>query len=253
MKASEIQPATTPARSPKYPCIDIGTAIEKAKLIFRETGRHPTDFEVIARCWGSKPTSGTFRITLAALRAFGLLESVTSGAHRLEKLSALALDIVADYAHGSGGWQAAVRTAALKPPIYASLWERYSTDLPADDELRRYLIRERGFTDRGAGEFLNQCRVTLGFAHLSKAGKQPDGAIVGEDGDVHPPASGRGAGAPTASQPVVPPSGPCQATLPLGEGLCLLQWPPNMSAGDFSYFEAWLQVVTRVVKSSIHV
>lgn len=244
--------ASTPAshRSPKYPCLDLSTAIDRATIVFQEVGRHPTGIEVLAKCWGFKPTSGTFRINLAAVRAFGLLEGYLNGALRLGKLTALALDIVVDYASGSAEWRHAVQTAARKPQIYSALWERYSTDLPADDELRRYLIREKSFTDKAAGEFIKQFRATAAFVQSAAAGGPSDGRTADDRCDS--PVAGADFGPPMASRHVLQrtakQAGLRQDVFTLEEGECILQWPNELSPTGFEDFRDWLNLVIRKAK-----
>jgi hypothetical protein len=182
-----------------------------------------------------------------------LLESSLNGALRLEKLSALALDIVVDYPNGSTQWRQAVQAAARKPHVYSALWERYSTDLPADDELRRYLIRERAFTDKAAGEFIKQFRATVAFAQSTMAGGSSDHGTADDQGN--PSVASAELEATTASRPALQrptnPAGFRQDVFTLEEGQCVLQWPNDLTPTGFEDFEAWLNLVIRKARRSI--
>src|SRR5207249_11431587 len=60
-------------RSPSYPGINLEEAIERAKIIYERERRHETAENTILEHWGYKPKSGAGIMTLAALKAFGLL------------------------------------------------------------------------------------------------------------------------------------------------------------------------------------
>jgi hypothetical protein len=167
MAAKESLPGRRPAiRSPNYPAINLREALAKARVFLDQIGRHPAGLETIAKLWGSTPKSSGFKLHLAALRAFSLLDNAPGGKDRMVRLSGLALDILADYPEGSGGHRSALQRAALSPGIHAELRERYGPTLPADDEVRRYLVRERVFNDRAVGDFIQEYKDTMAFANL---------------------------------------------------------------------------------------
>jgi hypothetical protein len=174
-------------RSPNYPAVSLKEAVTKAREIYDSaTKRHAVGVEVIASVWGNKPKSSTFKITLAAMQYFGLLAEAPNGEHRLLKLTPLALDIIADYAEGSAERSAAIQKAALLPKIHAELWKRWGAELPPDGEIRRYLVRERGFNDNTVAEFIKEYKDTLSFAKLGTGGKitGADTAADGEHADA---------------------------------------------------------------------
>ena len=69
----------------------------------------------------------------------------------------------------------AIMEAAVRPKLHAELWQRYSLPLPADDEIRRFLVREKGFNDKTVDEFIEEFKETLSFAGWLRSDKIMDG------------------------------------------------------------------------------
>lgn len=170
-------------RSPNYPYLNLPTAIEKVRLLFKEIGRHPVGIPVLIGKLGYTAKSSSGKKALGALRAFGLVQDSKSDGDQLVKLSHRALDIVADYKEGDPEWVAAVAKAARSPKLHSLLLQKYENALPPDDELKRYLVRvyDPPFTDAGAGEFIAELRSTLAFSErhspavdTSKNGSGPE-------------------------------------------------------------------------------
>src|SRR5262249_1623676 len=173
-------------RSPNYPAVNLATAVRRAGELYNGAQRHAVGIETVARLWGFSPKSSNFKVLLAAMRAFGLIEDQPSGQEQLVKLSSQGLDIVTDYPEGSPERQKAIEQAALRPKLHAELWKRYGGTLPVDHEIRRHLVKERGFHDKTVGDFIAEYKETLSFAKLAG-----DAKMV-----VEPPASGGEANPP---------------------------------------------------------
>jgi hypothetical protein len=174
-----------PKRSPNYPGIDLKAAVEKLNSLFKAAKRHPVGVGIAITSMGYSPKSSSGMIAMGALRAFGLLEDVKDQKEPMVKLSITGLDIVADYPSNSEGWCTAVATAALNPKIHNDLWTRYGESLPVDDEIQRYLIREKGFIDSAAVQFIAEYKSTLAFAKLTSGDIIDPDAIEDEpEGDA---------------------------------------------------------------------
>jgi hypothetical protein len=159
-------------RSPSYPGIGLGEAVEKAAVLYQKEGRHAAPTDVITTHWGYKPKTGPGLVAVAALKKFGLLEDEGGNGSRRARLTPLALSIVLDEPD-SPERQQLVREAALTPPIHAELWSDFGGRLPSDQNLRRTLVLERGFTDSGAHQFIRQFKNTILFAALDEPDKMP--------------------------------------------------------------------------------
>jgi hypothetical protein len=160
-------------RSPSYPGIALGEAIQKAAVLYEKEGRHAADSDTITGHWGYKPKTGPGMVSIAALKRFGLLEDVEGNGARRARLTPLALSILLDV-EGSPERQKWVREAALMPKIHAELWEQFDGRLPSDQNLRRTLELDRAFTTSGAQQFIRQFKATIAYAKLAEADKMPE-------------------------------------------------------------------------------
>jgi hypothetical protein len=221
------------------------------KLLNSPVGRHAVGVEVVVREGGYSPTSSTGKLRLAAWRSFGLLNTVEGGKDRMVRLSPLALDIVADYADGSPQQVEAIKKAALTPRMHNDLYTRYGIPLPPDDEIRRYLVRERGFNDKTVGEFIEEYKATISFAKLTGADKMAsadapaNGYEQGEEG-VDDPGEQVRRQRRRHMQP-----GMKEAVLPLGEGDVVVRYPERISSQSLEDLEDWMQLMIRRMKRSV--
>jgi hypothetical protein len=184
-------------RSPNYPVFDLGAAVAKAKGLFAEIKRHAVGADVVISNLGYTPKSSSGQKAIAALRSFGLLADQKDNADSTVRFSDTGLDIVADCDEGSTAWRTAVQAAALRPAIHKELWDRYSGEVPPDQELRRYLIRVRepNFNDNSVDDFIGEFKRTIAYAGLG----QDD--IIGEESTPEPGEGDREM-PPTTANPV---------------------------------------------------
>jgi len=161
-------------RSPAYPYIDLGKAIEKAMAI-NDAGASRTALppETFYKIWNLGAQSSGARQTMAALNHFGLVEYLGRGDDRKVKLSELALRIVHDKRPESTERLSAIQEAALTPPIHTELYEKYGQFLPADVVLETFLLRDKGFNDGAAQSLVAEYKATLELARLDKPGNMP--------------------------------------------------------------------------------
>jgi hypothetical protein len=179
--ANEAQPERHRERSPSYPGIALERALGLARKIYEKEGRHETPAVAIWQHWGMKPKTGPALVAIGALKRFGLLEGKATAL----RLSRLALDIIQDEREDSTERTNRIREAALSPPIHKQLWEKYGGHIPSDANLKFMLMRELGFTDRGADELIQEFRRTISFARLGEPGLQSgnkDDKLNGEEG-----------------------------------------------------------------------
>jgi hypothetical protein len=172
-------PGIPKTRSPNFPALTLEVAIQRARQVLRAVGRIPTSEEVLANVWSLSNKSSTFRLSIAALRAYGLLSDQPGPKGDLLKISPLALDILEDFPAGSPQQREAIQKAAVSPRIHNTLYVRYGPTLPADAEVRRYLIREHEppFNDNTVDEFIAKYKTTISYAGFGACGK-----IEGEAG-----------------------------------------------------------------------
>lgn len=161
-------------RSPSYPFIGLPEAVERARSLYAAARRSAVSADAAAESWGYSAKSSGGKQTVAALRAFGLLEG--EGAVRLTDR---AVHILLN--EGSEERDRLLRQVALAPPVYTRLWERYGPDLPSDKGLQTHLVLEMGFNENAVVDVIRGYKGTLDFAKLrgpEKAPASPAPALV---------------------------------------------------------------------------
>ncbi len=162
----------TRERSPNYPTIDLEAAVAAIASIYKSEKRGQIPWSLAAKAMGYQALSGPVRSRIAALRQYGLIET-TPGEHL--RISEHGFDLVAS-PKGSPAYMAALRDAALEPPLFREL-------LPAqeqsDDALIYRLQREKRFSEEGARRAIRAFRATMTFAKLDE--ERYDGG-TGDDG-----------------------------------------------------------------------
>ena len=160
-------------RSPAYPGISLEEAITRARQVYTHERGNKAHVPAIYSHWNYGIKSGKARVTLAALKYYGLIKLEGSGDSRQGRLTSLALDILLDDREGSDDRVEAIKKAALSPAIHSELWNNYQGNFPSDESLKFSLQREMGFTERGVKEFLEQFNSTLAYAKLSSSEDMP--------------------------------------------------------------------------------
>jgi len=146
-------------RSPNYPAIGLGEAIEALRAIWSKEQRTPVTPDVAAKHLGYKGLNGLVRMKLSALKKFGLLEAGNSG-WRVSDLGLRVLHNKLD----SEPYLKAVREAALRSELFRKLFTTHSQ--ASDDALRSHLLLHESFTEAGAREFIKAFRNTLAVAKM---------------------------------------------------------------------------------------
>ncbi len=156
-------------RSPSYPFVHLEEAIERAASIYGVVQDAAVSPEYLASLWGYKARTSNVRSLIAALKKFGLLEEASAPKGRNLRLSKFAVSILLtnDPEHRREHMDG-LRQAALTPPAYNALFEKWGPHLPSDAAMRLYLITELNFTESVVGDFIKDYRRTLAFAQLDK-------------------------------------------------------------------------------------
>ena len=174
--STDTTPKAARLRSPSYPGIDLESAIKRAQEFYDQEKRNAANAEIAVKHWGFKPTSGGGFVVIAALKAFGLVSDTGSGKSRKIQLTDLALRIILDKRPDSPERDSAIKQAALMPKIHASLWTKYRSNLPSDENLKHELIFERKFNENTVGDFIKEYRDTIKFAKLADSDSIPPSA-----------------------------------------------------------------------------
>ncbi len=235
-------------RSPNYPVVDLGTAVELAGKIEKYAQRHPVPADAaVDKAWGFKASGSYGAQCIAALRQFGLLQEEDGTAKRHVRLT----DEGAKIVHNHPDKVAIIKEAAVKPKVHANIWAKYGGELPPDDTIRTYLLfdHQPPFNPATVGDFLKQFRQTISFSGLDLLADESQNTAI-PPGKV---AKVNLTGFVPAVEIKRPPlkSGITQAVFPLDEGEALLQMPERFSKESFEDFEAWIKLVLKKAKRSI--
>jgi len=148
-------------RSPNYPAISLGDAIERTRRVYDAEKRTPASADTILTHLGYKPGAGPGYRVLSALRHYGLLEE-HSGRDRLSDTAFHILTL----SDTSPDRQTAVRDAAMRPTLFRQVFDHYKGEVPSDLNLRDYLIKSHSFNPDSVANFIRAFRETLEFAKL---------------------------------------------------------------------------------------
>jgi hypothetical protein len=246
-------------RSPSFPFISLPRAIERIKSFDANHKRNATRVVVAAETWHYGPKSSGALQTIAALKAYGLLEDVGGSDDRRVQLTELANRILRDSRPGAR--EQAIRDAALRPRLIGEYVRRWCPDRPSDTHRVSELHLDRRFTEEAARNFIKVFDDTISYAALDKtdsdAESRPDNEIAyevegqGSDLGQSSQRSDQGRLAEPAD------SGPKHLTeraiFPLPEGLVVLEVPTQLSQASYQDLEAWMEVMLRRIKRSVKI
>jgi hypothetical protein len=154
-------------RSPNYPAIPLGEAVELARRLYAAEKRTAVTPEAAVRAWGHGAVSGSARIRLGALRKYGLIDHGAQGL----RVSDLALQLI-QYPPDTSEYRAALREAALAPQLFRELRETHAD--ASEHSLRAYLVTRKGFSETGAAQVIKAFRATMALAKLGDSGHIED-------------------------------------------------------------------------------
>jgi hypothetical protein len=141
-------------RSPNYPSIGLGEALDIARKLYKAEKRSSMSPDVAARAMGYNALHGPARSRIGALRKYGLLDNTREGV----RLSELAITIL--YPPTDADATAAIREAALRPGLFRELAELGGA---SDTNLVGRLVHQ-GFTEAGAKAAVASYRATISLA-----------------------------------------------------------------------------------------
>jgi hypothetical protein len=142
-------------RSPRAPRHSLGDAVSYARKIYEGVHRSPIDSNTAFQLMGFAGKSGTSATALGSLRQYGLID----GAGDRTRISELAMRIL-EPASETERMESASE-AAHHPDVFRAIYDRFEGRVPAADEpLRAYLIREKGFSRSGADDCIKAFRET---------------------------------------------------------------------------------------------
>lgn len=239
-KDSETKTKKKRTRSPNFPYVDLEKAVERTRELYEKDKAHPVPITVVHDRWNYKRLSGVLQQTVAALKAYGLVEVSGSGDKREIKVSEAGRKIVLDTSDSPQ----LLKGAALQPPIFRHLWERYGDQgLPSDDVIREYLLFDHDppFNEEAVDAAIERFKETVEYANLSESDIISDEG-EGEEADEEVGPERKNLGATGQKTKLPPPTGQMKNfTFPLiGGDVATLQVPHPMSKKNFEALKRFL-------------
>jgi len=153
-------------RSPAYPSIPLGVAMEKAKAQYDEEGKYPAPLSSAFKAWGYSAKSSGGRDVRASLRYFGLIIIEGEGDLAKVKLTEDALRVLTDKREDQSEKNAIIRRLALTPAAHKKLWVKYPEGIKSDATAAHYLVWEEGFNQSAAEALITEFKETAAFSRL---------------------------------------------------------------------------------------
>ena len=153
-------------RSPAYPSIPLGAAIEKAQAQYDAEGKYAAPLSSAFKAWGYSPKSSGGRDTRASLRYFGLIVVEGDGEMAKIKLTEDALRVLIDKREDQTERNAVIRRLALNPVSHKKIWSKFSEGIKSDATAKHFLVWEEGYNESAAEALIAEFKETAAFARL---------------------------------------------------------------------------------------
>lgn len=153
-------------RSPNYPTIPLGEAVDLVKKFYEAEGRTSVDNESAAKAIGHTVVSGTSRTKISALKHYNLLQG------RGDKISITSLGLRVVHPDDESDYANALKEAARSPLIFSALLESHTE--ASDNAIVAFLVKTKNFTNEGARQVAKSFRDTISFAKLAAGTHTPD-------------------------------------------------------------------------------
>jgi effector-binding domain-containing protein len=151
-------------RSPGYPMISLEEAVQKTKILWDQDKNNSIPKHAAFEHLGYKKEGGYGARVISALKQFGLISDTEGDI----KLTNEAVDLALHEQHDDI-YIETIKKLAIKPIIYAKLYNEYNGNLPSDTTLKARLIKDEKFNADKVNGFISDFRRTIEFANLYKS------------------------------------------------------------------------------------
>jgi hypothetical protein len=251
MSETPAAPKGAKDRSPSYPFIPLQAAIERL-VAFEETfKRHPAPASKVGLAWKMKEASSQAAQTLAALKAFGLVDYQGSSADRVAVISEDGRTYLR--AQQEGVKREVLKRLAMKPKAIEKYWQMWGADRPPDPICLDALVLKGGFTQSAAETVLRVYDDTVSFAGLQDSDKfeSSDTGDTDEEDETPDAEEQPERDKPTKRRREPLKAGMKEDVFTLKEGDVVLQWPERLSRDSYADLETWTTLMLRKIKRSI--
>lgn len=227
------------SRSPNYPSVDLATALEAVRPVFKAENRNKFSRLVLAQNLGYSSLNGRALAKIGAVRAYGLIEGAGDDL-RLSEDAITAL-MAPETSHER---REALERSALKPTLFQELRQEFQ-GLPSENNLRFWLIK-RHFTPEAASRAAETYLST--FQLVGGSNEEYNRNPQGEESSVQ--VATHADIKPTNLRRLV--EGPSlQETFNLKEGPVTLSFPASLSAESYEDLSDQLTLILKRVKRRV--
>jgi hypothetical protein len=241
---SDATDAKTRDRSPSYPALPLGAAVDRLVAFEAHFKRSPAPVAKVGAAWGLKEGNSDADRFLAALRAYGLVDYQVAPSGRQAVISEDGRILLR--AQQDAMKRPVLKRAALRPKMIRHFWSQWGNDRPADDACLDQLVLGSKFSDSGARKFLTIYDATTLFAGLSESDKV--GASEG-DGALDEEISGAGIGSGQAPTPIPLPPAITRSPPRHTTGIALMDGERELTTGLLSKGASFRLIVSGRVGS----
>ena len=173
-------------RSPNYPSMSLGPALDAIRAAFKAENRNKMSRTVLAKHLGYTSLNGRALGKIGAVRAYGLIEG-SGDELRISDDAVTALMAPPQSTERQG----ALARLATRPGLFQELRKEFPDTLPSLDNLQ-YALVKRQFTqeaaEKAAKSYLATMNLVAGIADAYDAGDdEGNGAGSGEESPPPPP------------------------------------------------------------------
>ena len=231
-------------RSPNYPFITLGDAIERVNRIYSADGTRPITAETAAQHMGYGGLNGASRKVISALRKYGLLagrgDDVTVTKDSVTIIQDRELDDQSDR-------REALMRALTSSSVFADLHERYGAD-SSTIAINSYLAKN-DFSKDGAASCAETYKASAEFVVKELEAYTPNDEDSEEDESDLDAAGDDMNAVNNANQK--PPPGVVSTSWPLDSGLFAAQWPSKITENDREEIKMFLEMLERKIARSV--
>ncbi|MYF09194.1 MAG: hypothetical protein F4233_15150, partial [Rhodospirillaceae bacterium] len=173
-ESTQIKQPRKRFRSPPYPALGLGRAVERAAQLHKIAQHHEVGVATLQEAWEMKSAEGRVWRTAAALIQYGLLTDSGTGKARKFKVTDIGRRVILDSDPNSTKRKEALNTVALKPMIHKELWDKFGAASNVSDSLFRTHLtvdrveaNEAPYSENSANEVIETYRKTLDYSGLA--------------------------------------------------------------------------------------
>src|SRR5262249_48017237 len=145
-----------------YPGLSLSQAIDAVAKLWQHEKKTAVSHETAALAMEFKSLSGPARVTIGALRQYGLIEKAEKGHIRVSDDALIIL-------HGpESDRNRTIMGAAGMPDLFADLLKTHAE--ASETAIRSYLITKKGFAEDGARKAARAFRETMNLAASAHSG-----------------------------------------------------------------------------------